>query len=89
MLAWPILSPCSIIRLIRAVKGTNLVFIHNTLYISSILASIAARAYKKRVLVLQHIGLVRYKSSLRTTRQSIKWSPANSPWGVIHQANVI
>ena len=60
----PILSPRSIIRLIRAVKRADLVFIHDTLYLSSIVASLAAQAYKKRVLVLQHIGLVPYKSSL-------------------------
>lgn len=81
--------PCSIIRLIRAAKGANLLFIHNTLYISSILASIAARDYKKRVLVLQHIGPGTYIISLRTKMQPLKWSPANPLWGVLDQANVI
>ena len=71
----PILSPRSIIRLIRAVKGADLVFIHDTPYLVSIVASLAARAYKKRVLVLQHIGLVPYKSSLLS--------------GLMHLSNII
>jgi alpha-maltose-1-phosphate synthase len=55
-LPMPIPLPGAILRLWRAVADADAVVVHDALYLSSILAVIAARWHKKPVLLIQHIA---------------------------------
>jgi glycosyltransferase involved in cell wall biosynthesis len=61
---YPILLPAAWVRIFRQVRRSDIVLVHDTLYMSTILARIASRAFRKPLVVVQHIALVPYKSAL-------------------------
>jgi glycosyltransferase involved in cell wall biosynthesis len=64
---YPIWSPGSLIRLVQAVRESDVVHLHDCLYAGNVIAYLAARLFRKPVVVTQHIGLVPYSQpGLRT-----------------------
>jgi glycosyltransferase involved in cell wall biosynthesis len=59
---WPILPPKALRRLWRAVGEADAVLLHDALYMTSVATFLAAKAQRKPLLILQHIGAVPYKN---------------------------
>jgi glycosyltransferase involved in cell wall biosynthesis len=63
-LPMPIPLPRTIAQLWRNVKAADAVIIHDALYVTSILAMLAAKWHKKKTLLIQHIGDIPFSSAL-------------------------
>ena len=61
---YPIWGPFSLHRLFQAVRHCDVLHLHDCLYFGNVAAFLAARWYRKPVVVTQHIGLVPYHSSV-------------------------
>jgi glycosyltransferase involved in cell wall biosynthesis len=59
---WPVLSPAAVGRLWRAVGAADAVLLHDSLYMTSIVTALAAKASRTPLVVLQHIGQVPYRN---------------------------
>lgn len=57
-LPMPIPGPRSMARLYQAVRGADVVLLHDALYVTSILAMIFAKVGRKPVIMVQHIGFI-------------------------------
>lgn len=58
----PLPGPGAIRALIRAVRRSEAVAIHDALYITSILAMLIAKIYGKRIILIQHIAAIPFTS---------------------------
>ncbi len=63
-LPYPLLSPSALRRIFAAARESDIVLVHDAIYMTSVAAFIAARAYCKPFVVIQHIGLVPYRHAL-------------------------
>lgn len=63
-LPMPLPGPRSIVRLKRAVRGADVVVIHDALYVTSILAMIFARLHRKPAVLVQHIAAIPFANPL-------------------------
>ncbi len=61
---WPVLSPRAVRTLWRAVREADVVLLHDSLYMTSIVTSLAARTHRKPLVVIQHIGAIPYRNPL-------------------------
>ena len=61
---WPVLSPTAVARLWREVRAADAVLLHDSLYMTSIVTFLAARASRTPLVVLQHIGAVPYRNPI-------------------------
>jgi glycosyltransferase involved in cell wall biosynthesis len=59
---YPVWSPAALWRLARHVRDSDIVHVHDSLYLGNVVASLWARRYGKPVVVTQHIGPVPYSS---------------------------
>jgi glycosyltransferase involved in cell wall biosynthesis len=59
---WPVLSPGSIAALWREVKAADAVLLHDALYMASVVTFLAAKAYRRPLVIIQHIGQIPYRS---------------------------
>ncbi|MEY2471548.1 MAG: phosphatidyl-myo-inositol alpha-mannosyltransferase [Actinomycetota bacterium] len=59
----PLLTPRSLVRLWRVVRGADAVHIHGLVFVSSVVALLASRS-EQRVVVTEHVGLVPYRSRI-------------------------
>jgi glycosyltransferase involved in cell wall biosynthesis len=66
-LPMPIPLPGAIRRLWRAVAQSDAVIVHDALYVSSILAVMAARRHRKPVLLIQHIADIPFSNPVLRT----------------------
>lgn len=57
----------AIATIVREVRSSDVVMLHDTLYPSNLVAMLAAKWFGKPVLIVQHIGLVPYRSSIART----------------------
>jgi glycosyltransferase involved in cell wall biosynthesis len=65
---YPFWSPAALLRLVRAVRASNVVHVHDCLYLPVLAAFAAARWGRRRpVVVTQHIGEVPYRNPLLRT----------------------
>jgi glycosyltransferase involved in cell wall biosynthesis len=60
----PLPGPRGIAAIWRAVKATDVVLLHDSLYPTNVVARLAARAHAKPVVITQHIGVVPYTNPL-------------------------
>lgn len=60
----PLPLPAAFIRLHRAVRANDALIIHDALYVPSIIAMFFAKLAGRRVVLVQHIGLVFYRNPL-------------------------
>lgn len=63
-LPYPLWSLPSLIKLYKAVQQTDIVHLHDYLYMGNLWAFIWAKIHHKPIVVTQHIGLVPYKNNL-------------------------
>jgi glycosyltransferase involved in cell wall biosynthesis len=63
-LPMPLPGPRSVSRLRRAVRESDVVIIHDALYVPSILAMLFARSSRKTVVLIQHIGTIGFTQPL-------------------------
>jgi len=59
---WPLLSPAAVARLWREVRAADAVLLHDSLYMTSIVTFLAAKASRTPLAIIQHIGAVPYRS---------------------------
>lgn len=60
----PVLGPRALVRLWRAIGRSDGVVIHDTLYLTSMAAMLAARLRHKPVILIQHIGALPFRNRL-------------------------
>lgn len=63
-LPMPLPGPRAVAALYKAVRGSDLVVIHDALYVTSILAMIFAKARHKPVVLIQHIASIPFSSAI-------------------------
>jgi len=61
---WPVLSAAAVARLWREVKAADAVLLHDALYMASIVTFLAAKAHRRPLVIIQHIGQIRYRSAV-------------------------
>ena len=59
---YPLWSPWALARLARAVRASDVVHLHDFLYLPNLVAWAAARLSRRRIVVTQHVGMVPYRS---------------------------
>ena len=59
---WPVLSPGSTLRLWREVREADAVLLHDALYMASVVTFLAAKAHRRPLVIVQHIGQIPYRS---------------------------
>jgi glycosyltransferase involved in cell wall biosynthesis len=60
---YPILMPSAWRAIFRETARSDVVLVHDALYLTSIAAYLAARAHRKPLVVVQHVGFVPFRSS--------------------------
>jgi len=61
---FPIFSPTLLLVLMRSAKKADVVHIHDAFYISSFVAAVCARWYRKPIVLMQHVEMVNHPSAL-------------------------
>jgi glycosyltransferase involved in cell wall biosynthesis len=61
---WPVLSPGAITRIWREVGAADAILLHDALYMASVVTFLAARAHRKPLTIIQHIGHIPYRSPI-------------------------
>ena len=61
-LPYPILYPSACSLIFQNVRAADIVLVHDGIYLTSIVAAIAARVHRRPLVVVQHIGEVPYRS---------------------------
>ncbi|MFA5512095.1 MAG: glycosyltransferase family 4 protein [Candidatus Kapaibacterium sp.] len=64
---YPLIYPSALFRLKEFIKNTDVLHIHDFIYMSNITAFILAKLYGKKIVITQHIGFIPYNSSLLRT----------------------
>jgi glycosyltransferase involved in cell wall biosynthesis len=59
---WPLIGPRGLARIWRAVRDNEAVLVHDSLYLTSVAAFVAARLRRRPFLVVQHVGEVPYRN---------------------------
>jgi glycosyltransferase involved in cell wall biosynthesis len=67
---FPVWGPFTAWRLLRAIRDTDVVHVHDYIYLGSLIAAVLARWSGKPVVVTQHIGSIPYRS--RLARRSLE-----------------
>ncbi|MFC3172990.1 glycosyltransferase family 4 protein [Novosphingobium bradum] len=62
-LPMPIPGPRALAALVRAVRGADAVIVHDALYLTSIIALVAARWHRRPVVLIQHIAALEFASA--------------------------
>ncbi|HEX5760917.1 MAG TPA: glycosyltransferase family 4 protein, partial [Thermoanaerobaculia bacterium] len=68
---YPLWGPLGLLRLLAAVRRADLVHLHESLYLGSVAAYLAARLAGRPLLVTQHIGRVPYSRRLLRTSMEL------------------
>lgn len=58
----PLWSPAALARLVRAVRASEVVHLHDFLYLPNLVAWAAARCVRRPVIVTQHVGPIPYRN---------------------------
>lgn len=70
----PILSPRALLALVRDVRATDIVWVHDLIYLANVVAAMGAIAARKPLVVTVHVGAIPYRS--RVVRQIMAASVA-------------
>ncbi len=70
---YPIPNISSILSLIKQVYWSDILHLHDCLYLANIIAVIFARLFAKPVIITQHVGLVKYKEAYKNLIQKIAY----------------
>lgn len=63
-LPFPLWSLTGLARMVGAVRHADAVHVHDCLYISNVVAALAAKVARRRLIVTQHVGMIPYRSLL-------------------------
>jgi glycosyltransferase involved in cell wall biosynthesis len=61
---YPLWSPGALLRLVRCIRGADVVHLHDCLHMPNVVAFCAARLARRPVLVTQHVAMVPYRNAL-------------------------
>jgi D-inositol-3-phosphate glycosyltransferase len=61
---FPLFSPTLALAAVRAVRGADVVHIHDVFYLSSLAAGLAARALRRPLVLSQHVDMIPHSSRL-------------------------
>jgi glycosyltransferase involved in cell wall biosynthesis len=61
---WPVLSPGGVARIWREVGAADAILLHDALYMASVVTFLAAKAHRKPLTIIQHIGHIPYRSPI-------------------------
>src|SRR6185312_16329488 len=61
---YPVLRPAAWWGVFRAARAAQVILVHDALYTTSIAACLAARWYRKPLVIVQHVGFVSYRNPL-------------------------
>lgn len=61
---YPVLMPAAWRLIFREARGADVVLVHDALYLSSVAGFLASRLHRRPLVVVQHVGLVPYQSTL-------------------------
>jgi len=75
---FPIFSPSLLFVMFRAVKRADVVHVHDVFYISSWTAALAARVYRKPLILTQHVDMINHPSALVIGIQKVVYATAGS-----------
>ena len=84
---FPLYSPALFWHTLRAVRGADVVHVHDCQYLTSLAGALAARRFKKPLLVTQHVGLVQHSSPIVMAVQRLMHGTGGRY--VIHRAHKI
>ena len=59
---FPLWSPAALARLVRAVRGSDVVHLHDCLYLPNVVAWAGARLARRPVVITQHVGMIPYRN---------------------------
>jgi glycosyltransferase involved in cell wall biosynthesis len=59
---FPLWSPSALVRLVRAVRESDVVHLHDCLYLPNLVAWASARLSRRPVVVTQHVGMIPYRN---------------------------
>jgi glycosyltransferase involved in cell wall biosynthesis len=58
----PVLSPRALLALVRDVRATDVVWVHDLIYIANVVAALSAAATRKPLVVTVHVGAIPYRN---------------------------
>jgi len=61
---YPLWAPPALVALVRAVRKSDVVHLHDYLYLPNLVAFVTARLSGRPVIITQHIGMVPYRNSV-------------------------
>jgi glycosyltransferase involved in cell wall biosynthesis len=70
---YPIPGGKSVFEIFEQVQRCDVVHIHDSLYVASLIAFLASRQYRKPLLVTQHVGIVPYAETYKNILQRIAY----------------
>lgn len=68
---YPLFSPVLLAKMNTEMQKCDVVIIHGSLYLSSLVGAIYGKYYKKKVILIEHVGFVTYKSPVLNFAQSV------------------
>ncbi len=71
---FPIFSPRIITELVRQVRQHDIVHVHDAFYISSLVAVLCARWYRKPVVLTQHVEMIKHPSRVVMIAQKLVYA---------------
>src|SRR5581483_7045392 len=77
-IAFPIFSPGLLLHMWRAVRGADVVHVHDVFYISSLSAALCARLLHRPIVVTQHVAIVAHPSKLAVLVERLVYRTSGS-----------
>lgn len=72
---YPLWSPAALLALVREVRASDAVHLHDFLYPANLVAWAAARLSRRAVIVTQHVGMIPYRNGvLRVLLATANWA---------------
>ena len=84
---FPIFSPRLISTFLKFIKTTDIVHIHDAFYMSSFFAALFARAYKKPIVLTQHVAMIPHPNRLIVEIQKVVYATTGAL--IFYWSNVI
>ncbi len=68
---YPLFSPRLVSTINKEIRRNDIIHAHGSLYLGSFISSVLARIYKKPFFITEHVGFVKYKSSIINTVEKL------------------
>ena len=78
---FPVWSPTAVWTLYKLMREADVVHVHDVLYVSSFLAAVLAKLWRRPVFVTQHVAVVNHRRALvGLAQRSVYWSVGRLLW---------